>query len=214
MNHCAAGHHHHETKRVPTAQGEMTIFDWEKYQGFAGYCPGQDDVSMTLDKYGVWDLEQSEMLEYLCDSEKEGVVIDVGAHIGYFSRLASNCRRIVYSYEGETEMNRLLAINAPKAAHHNIWFDENCGENPSLTKIVVIKIDIEGNERFAINYFKKPIEAGLVDNILMEVSPCFNSGYPILIKYLVDVGYNVKEMDGQEFDYEYNFDQKDLWLHL
>lgn len=195
----------------------MVIFDWEKYQNFAGYCPGQDDVSKTLDKYGMWDLDQSNLLEkILMKGDESGIFIDVGAHIGYFSRLALRLGYIVHSFEGESEMSRLLEMNAKKAVRHDMWFDEKTGPvtGPSLIKIKVMKIDIEGSEKFAIHHFHEVIKAGLVENIIMEVSPCFNSGYPELIRELKDIGYKVREINGAHFDFDYSFNQKDLWLHL
>lgn len=217
MNNCQAGHTTHQTKEVETEVGVLTIFDWEQYAGFKGYCPGQDDVSKTLDLYGVWDKDQGELLKtLLTKGNKEGIFIDVGAHVGYFSRLALNEGYIVHSFEGESEMNRLLEINAKTAVKHDVWFDEKSGkvQGPPLIHVTAMKIDIEGNEKFAIKYFEDVINAGLVDNILMEVSPCFNSGYPKLINDLVAVGYKVKEINGKKFDFDYSFNQKDLWLHL
>lgn len=216
MNNCQAGHTSHDTKLVPTSEGEMVVFDWEKYEDFNGYCPGQDDVSRTLDKYGVWDLLQSNLLEYILSDKDGGVFIDVGAHIGWFSRLALRKGYVVHAYEGELEMNRLLAMNARKAIQHDIWFDEHLEPEKTLfdVRVKAMKIDIEGSERFAIQYFHELIIKQMVDNILMEVSPCFNSSYPALIKQLSDIGYTVKEITGRPFDFDYNFNQKDLWLHL
>lgn len=217
MNHCSAGHTHHDTKSVPTSEGDVVIFDWEKYQNFSGYCPGQDDVSKTLDMYGCWDKDQSLLLEkILSGNGKDGVFIDVGAHVGYFSRLALRKGYVVHSYEGEDDLVRLLKQNVQGAIVHQVWFDENMEpmKGPKLIKVKVMKIDIEGNERFAINHFRENIEAGNVENILMEVSPCFNDSYPQLIKELATLGYKVKDMLGNNFDFKYNFDQKDLWLHL
>lgn len=219
MNLCQANHKVHFHIDTITNLGKMTIYDYKKYMGYKGYCTGQDDVSRSLNMYGTWDTEIKNLIEsllYKVDARKS-VFIDVGAHIGYFSRLAEKrgCGKII-SYEAESESLKLLAINAPSAERHTIWFDVNtepASFDPEL-EVEIMKIDIEGNEQHAIRYFSELINTKRVKNIIMEVSPAFNDSYPFILASLQERGYTISELNGTPFNFSFNFSQTNLWLHL
>lgn len=217
IDHCQAGHETHDTKKIETSLGEMTIFDWEKYMGFEGYCPGQDDVSKTLEATGVWDVPvEARIRAILHEGDRRNTFIDVGAHIGYFSKIAVQMGYTVKAHEGEKENLRLLKLNVPEAKAIYTWFDSKlvgkkwCTSCSLQKKIELIKMDIEGSEEYAVSYFESCI--GVVKNIIMEVSPVFNGSYPKLVDHLVSLGFAVYELDGTPFNFDYSFDQKDLWF--
>lgn len=217
MNLCDAKHQEHDHIKVMTDIGPMMIYDWKKYMGYKGYCTGQDDVSLTLGTVGYWDLPiKNLIMKLLSEVKGEKCFIDVGSHVGYFSKLAENMGAKVFSYEAEGESLDLLSKNAPTAVRTNIWFDEKTRPHyfEEIHHVDVMKIDIEGSERFTIEYFRQLINEGRVQNIIMEVSPTFNGSYPTLIAQLrhSGSGYEVLELDGTPFDYNYNFPQKDLWF--
>lgn len=216
MNICQAGHKVHSTKKVQTVLGEMTIYDWEQYMNFKGYCSGQDDVSKTLDLYGKWDIEETHLINNILSAgSRDGAFVDIGSHVGYFSLLAHQLGYEVFAYEGDLENVQLSIINVPNIKAKGIWFNEKTPKTRWKDKrIKLMKIDIEGNERFAIDYFWKQIEARLVDNIIIEVSPTFNGSYPELLERLFKIGYRAFEIDGRPFDNNWQFSQKDLWLVL
>jgi len=221
MNKCQAGHDKHNRKKVNTVLGEMVIYDWENYMNYAGYCTGQDDISRSLDTVGKWDTEvHARMQAILAEGDTANQVIDVGSHIGYFSRLANQMGYTVKAYDADKENLELLKENTEDLPAHTkaklIWFDGDlikkkwCTSCSLQKKIELIKIDIEGNEQYAIAYFESCI--GVVKNIIMEVSPIFNNSYPKLVQDLVNWGFEVFELDGTPFNFDYSFDQKDLWF--
>lgn len=216
MNNCQAGHTTHDHIEVKTDVGLMTVYDWKKYMGFKGFCTGQDDVSRTLDEVGFWDVPiKNLILQLLADGERKHF-IDVGSHVGYFSRLASNMGADVMAFEAESESLEILSKNVGLAEIHQIWFDE---KTPRATfypnfKVDVMKLDIEGAEQHAIRHFWQLIENRQVENIIIEVSPTFNDSYPQLLRDIEKQGYHVYELNGEKFNWDFNFNQTNLWLHL
>lgn len=216
MKNCQAKHETHDTKLVNTDIGTMCIYDYEKYMGFAGYCPGQDDISRTLDLYGGWSEDIKRLINKILTSGikanvevGKGFVIDIGAHIGYFSKIAEWYGYQVLAIDGEDENLRLLKMNVGSNVEMApVWIDEKISPMSNFgLEYELVKIDIEGNEKYGIRL----IENLNVKNIIMEVSPVFNDSYPALIEELKEK-YNVFELSGIPFDNNWNFDQKDLWL--
>lgn len=218
MKGCQLNHDTHETKVVDTMLGEMVIYDHAKYMDNPGkYCPGQDDVSLTIDTTGKWSPFLTEVICMILEGgDKKLRFIDVGCHIGYFSKLASVMGYSVLAYEGNVPNLELAKRNVQEAQFKEIWFDEDvkprkwCKACSIHKGVELLKIDVEGSEQYAIKYLEKM----LVDtkNIIMEVSPVFNDSYPELVKRIVNHGFVARELDGSNFDFNYEFDQKDLWF--
>ncbi len=212
MNICEAGHKKHDRLVASTDVGDMTIYDWSKYTGFTGYCSGQDDISMTLDMYGRWEVEETLVARKVLElGDRNNLFIDIGSHVGWFSKLAQSVgyNRII-AYEGDLENIELFNKNTNNACLvTHTWVDDNTQFFiPDDVAIELVKIDIEGSESKAINALGEHI--GNINNILMEVSPVFNDSYPQLIGELVERGFTPYFMNGDPFDFEYDFDQTNL----
>lgn len=209
---CRAGHNTHDVLTVPTELGNMQIYDFEKYMGFDGYCSGQDDISRTLKLYGVWEPSESgEIRTVLEAGDRSKFIFDIGAHIGWYSKMASSLGYMVKSFESDSENIRLLMTNAPDVDINNVWIDEKTQPLDEIFDIELMKIDIEGNEIYAIYMLRKSLEAGSIKNIYIEISPTFNDSYPSLISYLEGLGYIAFE-NGEPFNHDYNFPQTNLLL--
>lgn len=211
-NQCEAGHDSHDTMIVPTELGDMRIYDFEQYMGFDGYCSGQDDISRTLKLYGRWEVDETAIANrILREGNRNDVFIDVGAHIGWFGRLASKYGYYTMAYEADAENIQLYRENNPKAVVTRHWFEAgNKVGMPWNGNVELMKIDIEGAEQYAIDYFADIMH--LVQNILIEISPVFNDSYPALVDRLYDMGFTAFNMDGTPFDRKYDFDQTNLWF--
>lgn len=224
MNKCEAGHKKHDRIVVKTDLGLMMIYDFEKYKDQAGiYCTGQDDISRTLKNEGTWGRQESEMIqELLKKGDKEKVVFDFGCHIGWYSIMAAQLGYTVVAIDGDPENVELLAENAlmhgvgDKILISTKWIDKDIKVievDPKASKIELLKIDLEGNEQYAILMMENYLRLHQIQNIFMEVTPVFNNSYPALVRKIVDYGYHVFK-DGKPFDFNYDFSQENLLFKL
>ncbi len=190
----------------------MTIYDYQQYWDFKGYCPGRDVLSQSLDLYGSWEITETDLAASILKiGPNTRIVIDAGAHIGWYTRLAISYGYKTIGYEGNEHNIGLYRINNPDAPIHKVWFDETLTETSDVeSPIHLLKIDVEGEEQHVIRYFEPGL--GNIYNILMEVSPVFNDSYPALIEHLCTNGFSVRNLDGTPFDFKYDFTQTNLWL--
>ncbi len=176
----------------------MHVWDSQRYQeDGAAYCPAHDVVSETITSHGVWEVRETILTLAVCEAEANGILIDFGAQVGWFSMLAASCGRVVLAVEADAENVRLLRRNA----RQNGWEDliavshqEISGSTRPLSSagpIRLAKLDIEGAECHAIRMLWPAITAGLVDHLLVEVSPVFADYYPRLVADLIGVGFEV-----------------------
>lgn len=225
MNQCETGHKEHDTKIVNSVLGDIVVYDWEKYANTENYCTGDDAVSQTIEKTKSWDEKVNDTVIQILDrrNDRSGLFIDGGCHIGWFSMLAQQLGYPLIGYDGDAENLKLFEQNvklSTRARKKLIWFDEKlkprkwCESCTRFKHIELYKVDIEGNEQYAIEYYKQAFEQRAVRNVIMEISPVFNSSYPALIDRMVSYGFEVLELAGTPFNFDFNFQQKDLWFRL
>lgn len=212
---CQAGHDSHATRNVdlvlcgqtpyhdyaPIPEHLATAFtlnvwDYESYADETVYCPAHDAVSETLATLGVWEpCETSLLLHAFKHAPRGSRFLDFGAQIGYFSTLAAVSGIRTLAFEADSECAELIADNA-RLNHAdelvtvvNVRVDGDTAPLALAAPVRVLKIDLEGAENHAIRVCQPLLLAGLVDYVLMEVSPCFDSYYPDLMVDLRDMGY-------------------------
>ena len=215
MNTCSAGHQVHDVKVIHSDVGDLVAYDWEKYMGFAGYCTGQDGVSQTIEREGYWDPAVKNAIQAILQTGDRGnYFFDIGSHIGYFSRLADTFGYKVMAYDGDAENVALLHENVPSAAVMLKWFGEGIEPMDLIhdLNIECVKIDIEGLEEYAIKFLHEYLRTKRINNLIIEISPCFNNSYPYVVGILSKYGYSAFELDGTPFNNDFNFHQKDLWF--
>lgn len=198
---CDAGHFGHARRLTQidngTAIHDMMTFAADEYADTNGYCMGDDDVSRTLALYGRWEPAETEIFRQAI-AATDGVVIDFGSQIGWYTLLALASGREVLAVEAVQEHEELTRMNATRHGfasflhQSHAWIDDKT-QPLSLVDapfIAIAKVDLEGNDRYAIAAMEALIEVGYVRNILLEISPTFNDSYPALLRYLVhDIGY-------------------------
>lgn len=108
----SCNHIFHETLDVDTAVGKMQVFDYKKYRKKG--CPATEKISRELKKRGVWEQEETDLLDNLLDKHKakRKLFIDVGAGIGWYTLLAAKYKFDVVSFEPNISKRTLLCINA------------------------------------------------------------------------------------------------------
>ncbi len=195
---------YHDYPDIPARMARkftMQVFDWERYWDMDDprYCPASDAVSQTIDQIGVWEPRETILTLAVCTAAAAGsVMVDMGAQLGWFSLLAASCGLDVNAVDADPENLRVLR----ESSERNGWelqvvrYLERIGpNNPTFDleekdcRVALAKIDIEGAENDAIRMLWPLIEAGRVDHLMIEVSPCFAGYYPQLVADLVDVGY-------------------------
>lgn len=217
---CQAGHERHERILVDTELGKMWVFDWDKYKGFDGYCTGQDDISRTLKLYGVWEPAESKVIRGVLEAgDRSKKVLDIGAHIGWYSLMAARMGYQVMAIEADSENCELLKLNAqlhgikvagtqaPEITIYNFWIDQSKKDIQLSGDFELVKIDIEGAEQHAIKMIESSFTKGHVQNLFMEISPVFNDSYPALVEKLRGYGYMPHLLDGTLFFDDFNFAQ-------
>lgn len=232
MNLCEAGHKGHERTIVSTVIYDglellMQVYDAEVYRDTRGYCTGDDDVSRTIISNGMWEPDETRLfMQILNQDDKAGLVLDFGAHVGWFSIIAAKLGYKVRALEGDPENLQVLKENAELNGVGNkimatfAWVDEHQLSLPGmqtfpLAPVELIKIDLEGNEQHAIRLCQPWLEHRRAKYVLMEVSPVFNDSYPALVQQIVDYGYrayqagpNLSQLE--PFDFNYDFPQTNL----
>ena len=242
---CDAGHTTHATKTITVTldgqpkildvpeitprlnrQFNMDVYDWQQYFKtefgnqvvpiFKGYCPGQDVVSFALDVQGVWEgYETCAVLDILSEKETNNAVVDMGAHLGYYSLLAGTAGYSGLAYETDPfnleVLAKNLALNAPKFKIINQWIDEKTPKLPDMD-IHLLKCDIEGNEKHAVKMVEKLLRAKRIKYLLLEISPCFNQSYPQLVEKVCGYGYRVYEIPHKSWEHTKEYAEQPLKL--
>lgn len=189
----------------------MKIFYWEKYSNTEGLCPADDIVSKSLAEQGVW--EAYETLLMLDILQIKGPVVDIGSQVGWYSLVAALAGSTVTAYDALEENVKILQesakLNKLDITTHQEWIGEETQEQP-VQSIRFLKSDIEGNEQYVFNMYKRSFEAGTIDYALLEISPCFNGSYPKLIKDILDCGYDVYQVPGKRWEHTEEFNREPL----
>lgn len=201
-------HKKHKTIEVETEIGMMTVYDYDSYKDTPGYCTGQDDVSRTLQIYGHWENDETVLFKDILKKGSKGWVIDIGCHLGWFSKIARNYDYPVLAYDGNKENVDIFGLNVKGAKCVYKFFKDDEKIVEDLPSIEIMKIDIEGAERFAISAFENYLP--VTKNILIEITPVFNSFYPELVKKLESFGFVAYFVDGKKFNHNYDFTQTNL----
>lgn len=214
---CQRGHKHHASLRTTVALGgvtgygdyapipkrfarqfEMAVWDPLTHPVDGGpYCPAHDAVSATILSHHVWEPRETTIALHVMEgADRTSAVIDMGAQLGWYTLLAASCGLPVLAYEADAENQRLLLSSLDANDWRSLvqlvpWrINESTPELylPDV-RIALAKIDLEGAEDQAIRMLWPSIEAGLVDHLIVEVSPVFADYYPELVVRLVDAGY-------------------------
>ena len=172
---------------------DMVVYREDLYPATPGYyCPGRDEVSKSIILQGRWEGYETVLaLDVLTGST--GMVYDFGAQLGWYTILAARTGHHVVAIEPDPENLRLLNLNLRMlgltAEVRQIWVEEN---TPTLTPgppVRLVKIDVEGHCREAVQTCLPLLDRGDVDYLLVEVSPVFVDDSAETVARIVDRGY-------------------------
>ena len=171
----------------------MKIFDYDYFKGFE---KGRDIICKCLEYERVWEPFQTELTTEILKST-DGVFVDIGCHIGYYSILSSLLGKKTYSYDldydyltlfrSSVELNNLKDINI-----FNKKVEKKYDINSDLNgeRISLLKIDTEGQELEIINIFLKYD----IPYIIAKISPKFNDTYFELCQKMRSLQYNIYDI--------------------
>lgn len=182
---------------------DLAVWDPEKHPVDGGpYCPSNDAVSSTIVSHGTWEQTESTIILDLLASG-EGILLDIGAQLGWYSALASAAGHFAYAIECDPLNVGLCRGNIARNGNGGIVIEGRIGVDAvplPKGRIRIAKIDIEGAEPEAIEWLDPKLAAGEVDALLIELSPVFCSGYDELALDLVRTyGYAAYSLPGHEW---------------
>ncbi len=217
MNVCQLDHGLHDTILVETVQGPFHVFD-PKYAVHPGlYCPGQDAVSDRLLTEGFWELHDSKPIADILDKgDRAKLVIDFGAHIGWYTIMAAKAGYRVLAIDADIENLRLLGENArlhgvgDKVTVMHAWVAVAFTRDGLRSSVELVKVDLESNDRHAVNACWPFIDR--VENLFVEICPIWRDDYPELVDRLVGAGFSAFYPNGDRFDHDYRLSQFNLRL--
>ena len=214
---CDAGHVSHEQRTVtvtlsgPSAVREypaipahlaryfdLDIYDAKRYMGFKGYCTGQDEMSLSIIENGIWEgFETRLVMEILAREDRDSLVLDFGAHIGWYTLLAVSFGYQVRAFEADPENVEMLYMNliqnglATGVNTREGWIDDR---TPPLhldpgRRIALLKSDLEGSEDHVERMCRDLFRDHRIRFALLEISPCFKAHYPDTVMRIADAGY-------------------------
>lgn len=196
---------------------KFTIFNAKKYQNTGGYCPADDEVSRSIYIQHIWEAFETVLfLDILSKGNKENIVIDVGANIGWYSILAGLKGYGVAAVEPDADVYPVLYQNVVQNDLTNIftcraWVNERTPQLTSEAETVeFLKVDIEGMEKFAADMCEKLFAAGKINYALFEISPFFNDTYPDLVERIAGYGYRVFQVPTKGFEHLQEYEDEPL----
>lgn len=183
----------------------MQVWDPAVYPVDGGpYCPAHDAVSETIVSHRVWEPRETCLTLDVCQSATHPVggralFMDFGSQLGWFSSLAASCGLNVHAWEADEDNARMTWDNAvanEEAPNQDVTVSmgvtarigpDTPVQPPSPVRMV--KADVEGAEADVVRILQPSLAAGLVDYLLLEISPIFHDGYPQLVVDLCELGY-------------------------
>ena len=210
---CQAGHQRHESQLVSVildgqpavpdlppiphdlaCTWDMHVWHTDPYMGQIGiYCTGQDETSLSIASQGIW--EGYETLAALQILQQPGLVVDVGAQVGWYTMLAAVNGCDVTAIEADPENVRLLEKNTAQFDHVEIihgWVgDDTPPAYPQPVRL--LKVDIEGLEREAVRVFRPGLVLHDIDWVMLELTPSFpGSDIGGIVAQLHAAGYQTR----------------------
>ena len=176
----------------------MDVWDWRQFTNAPGgpghYCPAHDIISECLDTQGMWEGYGTLLvLDHL--TRTDGLMVDVGSQLGWYSALAASCGNDVLAVDADPECVPLTLANAGRCDVDVQAVRGTTGEGaqvlPVGDRVSFLKVDVEGAEDHVVRVFRPLIEANLIDAMMLEVSPVFADHYPDTLTVILEAGYNM-----------------------
>lgn len=178
------------TKKDHEMKFLFRVFDFKLYRGTQGYCPADDEVSFSIYTQGVWEaFETAVFIDILKGSHEEGLVVDIGANIGWYSNIARLLGNEVEAIECDLQILPLLRHNLGDPNISPVQITAATPTRSAEEDIAFFKVDIEGKEEQAFRVFEDYFIKQKVKYAMFEISPVFNDSYFELVPQIIKCGY-------------------------
>jgi hypothetical protein len=175
----------------------------------------RDIVTRHVTGFGCWEPFETEIvMEILATGDREGIVLDVGAQLGYYSIIAARYGYDVLAFEYDEEVLARLTesaringladrIEARRAFVGNRTDGiQKGGQRVTLDsldlnrRVRLLKVDVEGFDPNVIDGAERLFRDRMVDFAIVEVSPKFANRTPFsryveMTQFIVSQGYRV-----------------------
>lgn len=202
---CHAGHPVHQTRDVLVdvrGQGvvheypaipdhlartlRLLCYDYHRYVGAGCYCTGQDESSHAFLQGQIWEgYETLLAMEILYRGDRGDVVLDFGAHLGWYAVIAASFGYQVVAFEADGENAERCAQNARLNSVGNLvhvvhtWIGPDSPQLPAdRGRVRLLKSDLEGLEVEVTQSCLNLFSARRIDYALLEISPVLMNRSP------------------------------------
>lgn len=164
---------------------------------------GKDAVTESLLLQAVWEAQESTVAVDILANHR-GVVLDIGAHIGWYTVLAGvfGGHRVI-AFEPDPKMVTALRVNAERYNVDISYRDEVRPSTPQIEVdgvVALMKCDIEGMDGWAVDACATLFQQHRIRFALIEVSPIFYhegrgpSDYVAMVGRLQQWGYRTYQI--------------------
>ena len=162
------------------------------------YC--NDLVSHVIFNDHCWEPYQTEIMIELFQKLQNKKFIDIGAHVGYYSIIASHYGWKTKSYEQNEGIFKILSKNLLGNEFALVYNEFVNASTPlfenDTDKVGLIKIDVEGNEPEIVKGILPYLKRSQVDALIIEISPKFRpvEEWEEMILVLDSLGYTAYDI--------------------
>tara|TARA_Y100000385_G_scaffold285332_2_gene345064 strand:- start:1925 stop:2686 length:762 start_codon:yes stop_codon:yes gene_type:complete len=185
---------------------KFQVFDYNHYnqkytcQKINDDSIGLDIISYSINKYKIWEPYQTELTIEILNEDKDGLFVDIGCQLGYYSIISSIMDIETISIDNSIHVLNLfrktiLNNNLKKIKIYN----DTVNENFDLIKYVhspinLLKADIEGYEKFLFPSIEPLLLDNKIKNLILEISPLLDNDYSELCKKIYSYGYQIYDI--------------------
>jgi len=153
----------------------------EPISGSAGYGPARCETTRSVRAQGIWEGFDTGLTVDLLSGDDDGIFLDFGSNIGWYSILARTLGRHVVAFEADPTFVEALEygmVNNDFGSGWQVvhgWIDENTPALPveDAPHIRLVKSDVEGTEVHVLRMLDPLFKAKKIDYMMLELSPMF-----------------------------------------
>jgi hypothetical protein len=185
--------------RPLSTEFDLLIWDTDQTPVDGGpYCPARDAVSETIQSHGVWEPVETIVMLDCFRRSPDNVFVDIGAQIGWFSKLAQEWDMPVVAVEADPVVCGVLEHNIGLRSQDSWWnicqwrVDDDLEAfcpRPGPPMNVTAKIDVEGAEPEAVEMLFRSFPLSSIDYMMIEISPVFHDRYPAMVRRIMEAGF-------------------------